>query len=86
MGESRLVNKNVAGASGRTSIRLEPELWDALEEICRREGMSMTEIVRLIEARSADAGQTGGRTSAVRVYIVGYFRAAPARRAPATGD
>jgi predicted DNA-binding ribbon-helix-helix protein len=74
--ESRLVNRNVVGTLGRTSIRLEPELWDALEEICRREGMSIAETVRAIEARYTHNKEVGGRTSAVRVYIVTYFRAA----------
>jgi len=69
---SRLVNRNITADRGRTSMRLEPELWDALHEICAREQMSLGELVRRIERH----GHPGGRTSAVRVYIVGYFRAA----------
>ncbi|MBC7637762.1 MAG: ribbon-helix-helix domain-containing protein, partial [Acetobacteraceae bacterium] len=34
MTASRLINRNVIAKSGRTSMRLEPELWDALREIC----------------------------------------------------
>ncbi len=74
MGESRLVNRNVTSAGGRTSIRLEPELWDALGEICRRENMTLTEAIRMIERVSRSSGVAGGRTSAVRVHIVSYFR------------
>jgi len=70
MPASRLVNRNVIAARGRTSMRLEPELWDALMEICRREGMRMGELVRRVEAR----GHAGGRTSAVRVFILEYYR------------
>jgi predicted DNA-binding ribbon-helix-helix protein len=69
---SRLVNRNVVAARGRTSMRLEPELWDALLEICLREDLDTSELVRQIESR----GHAGGRTSAVRVYIVEYFRSA----------
>ena len=76
MRESRLVNRNVVTASGRTSIRLEPELWEALEEICRRERISLAEAVRDVETRWLASGGTGGRTSAVRVHIVSYFRRA----------
>ena len=83
---SRLVNRNVVGENGRTSMRLEPELWDALREICRREHMDIGALIRRIEAqgrqnRDADtvvcaaAGGAGGRTSGVRVFIVEYFRA-----------
>ena len=73
MSATRLVNRNVIAVRGRTSMRLEPELWDALAEICRREHIGMGELVRRIEAR----GHAGGRTSAVRVYILEYFRAMP---------
>ena len=72
MNPSRLVNRNVTALRGRTSMRLEPELWDALEEIALREGKSIGEIVKRIEAR----GHPGGRTSAVRVHVLTYFRQA----------
>lgn len=70
MSESRLVNRNVIAERGRTSMRLEPELWDALTEICARERIDVGELVRRVEAERP----SGGRTSAVRVYIVKYFR------------
>jgi predicted DNA-binding ribbon-helix-helix protein len=69
---SRLINRNVRAGAGRTSMRLEPELWDALLEICEREGQDMSTLVRSVEA----AAPPGGRTSAVRVYVVSYYRAA----------
>jgi len=69
---SRLINRNVVAGRGRTSMRLEPELWDALMEICEREGYDVSTVVRRVE----DAGHSGGRTSAVRVYILDYFRTA----------
>lgn len=72
MTTSRLVNRNVVAGRGRTSMRLEPELWDALHEICEREAQDMSTLVRHVEA----AGHVGGRTSAVRVYIQNYFRMA----------
>jgi predicted DNA-binding ribbon-helix-helix protein len=69
---SRLINRNVTALRGRTSMRLESELWTALVEICRREGVTMGEMVQRIEA----IGHPGGRTSAVRVYVLTYFREA----------
>lgn len=54
-------------------MRFEPELWDSLEEISRREGIGLGKLVRRIEQA---AGNVGGRTSAVRVYVVTYFREA----------
>lgn len=72
MTASRLINRNVVAARGRTSMRLEPELWDALLEICERESQDMSMLVREVEK----AGHQGGRTSAVRVFVLDYFRAA----------
>ena len=53
-------------------MRLEPELWDALAEICARERQDISRMVRHIEA----IGHSGGRTSAVRVFVLKYFREA----------
>ena len=72
MSLSRLINRNVVAERGRTSMRLEPELWDMLAEICEREAHDMSTLVRQIEA----SGHAGGRTSAVRVFIVNYFHVA----------
>jgi predicted DNA-binding ribbon-helix-helix protein len=67
---SRLINRNVVAERGRTSMRLEPELWEALLEICGREGQDMSALVRKVEQN----GHAGGRTSAVRVFVMSYFR------------
>ncbi|WP_206742649.1 ribbon-helix-helix domain-containing protein [Acidisphaera rubrifaciens] len=72
--ESRLVNRNVVAGRGRTSMRLEPELWEALAEICEHEDTDIGELIRRIER----AAPSGSRTSAVRVYIVRYYREAAA--------
>jgi predicted DNA-binding ribbon-helix-helix protein len=54
----------------RTSVRLEPALWDAFDEICRRERKSARTICSEIGRRQRE----GGFTSALRVYILDYFR------------
>jgi predicted DNA-binding ribbon-helix-helix protein len=59
-------------SNGRTSMRLEPEVWDALREICLRENVDLRDLIRSIE----DGSGPGGRTSAVRIYVLQYFRAA----------
>jgi predicted DNA-binding ribbon-helix-helix protein len=53
-------------------MRLEPEVWDALREICIREGLELRELIKQVEKTAAP----GGRTSAVRVHVLQYFRAA----------
>ncbi len=70
MNPSRLVNRNVISLRGRTSMRLEPELWEALHEICHRECLGLGTLIKRVE----EHGHPGGRTSAVRVYVLRYFR------------
>ena len=70
MAGSRLVNRNITAGAGRTSMRLEPEMWDALREVCLREGIELRDLIRKVERTATP----GGRTSAVRVYVLSYFR------------
>jgi predicted DNA-binding ribbon-helix-helix protein len=53
-------------------MRLEPEMWDGLEEICCREKRNVHEICSLVDARR----RSSSLTAAMRVFILGYFRAA----------
>ncbi len=69
---SSLVNRNVTIGRRRTSLRLEPAMWDALEEICRREEMNQHELCERIDERR----RASSLTAAIRVFIVNYFRAA----------
>jgi predicted DNA-binding ribbon-helix-helix protein len=47
-------------------------MWDALNEICTREGRSVHDICTEIDRQRRQSGLTSG----VRVYIVTYFREA----------
>lgn len=47
-------------------------MWDALTEICARENVPMGTLIQRVEAE----GHAGGRTSAVRIFILQYFRVA----------
>ncbi len=69
---STLVNRNVTVAGHRTSIRLEPAMWDALGQICAREQATLNEIVTAIHRQRAESSLT----AAIRVYLLSYFRAA----------
>lgn len=71
-GTSTLVNRNVFVGARRTSLRLEPAMWDALAEICRREDMTLHQVCALIDERR----RASSLTAAIRVFIVNYFRSA----------
>ena len=47
-------------------------MWDALSELCLREGKSVHTICSMIDC----VRQESGLTAALRVYIVSYFRSA----------
>lgn len=47
-------------------------MWDALSEICAREGRSLHDICRQVERERTQSGLTAG----VRVFILNYFREA----------
>src|SRR5438552_8072873 len=82
---SSLVIHNVVVAGRRTSVRFEPVMWEALQDIARRQERTVHDLVTEIDRdRSASS-----LTAAIRVYIVDFYRTAAAREgarpaAPAT--
>lgn len=69
---STLVTHNVRIGQRRTSLRLEPAMWDALDEICQREGMTRHQLCTAIDTRR----RASTLTATIRVFIVNYYRAA----------
>jgi predicted DNA-binding ribbon-helix-helix protein len=64
--------RNIKLAGRRTSLRLEPEFWDALDEIVARERSTLSALCERIKGRRAAANLT----AAVRLYVLRYFRSA----------
>ncbi len=67
---TQLISKNVTINGRRTSLRLEKASWEAMDDICKCEELTLHELCSLIENRR----QGASRTSAVRAFIVTYFR------------
>lgn len=67
-----LVPRNVWIGAHRTSIKLEPEIWDALRRIADYQGVSVHELASDIDR---DRG-ISNLTSAVRAYVVRYLTGA----------
>jgi predicted DNA-binding ribbon-helix-helix protein len=70
---SSLLSKNITVRGHRTSIRLEPEMWNAIKDIALREGTSIHSICSLISIRKA---ADTSLTAAIRVFLMLYYRAA----------
>jgi predicted DNA-binding ribbon-helix-helix protein len=67
---SALVMRNISVLGRRTSIRLEPQIWDTLAEICRREFCTTHDVCSYV------AGQRpphGSLASSLRIFILSYF-------------
>jgi len=71
--KSSLVSRNVTIGSHRTSIRLEPDMWNGLREICRREHVTMHDIATVVSERKP---ANTSLTAAIRVFVMAYFRMA----------
>lgn len=69
------VCRNVTVSGRRTSVRMEPLLWDSLADIVRREQRTIHEIATLVDRRRGDSSLT----AALRVFILSYFREATER-------
>jgi len=65
-----LISRNVTVNGHRTSIRLEQVTWDALDDISAAEGLSIHEICSMVDTQRGKSS----RTSAVRTFILSYFR------------
>ena len=68
--------RNVVVGGHRTSVRLEPVMWDALQDIARARGLRLNDLVTEI----GEQRRAASLTAAIRVYIVDFYRNAAARR------
>ena len=74
----RLFNRDV-------TIRLEPSYWEGLDEICRREDLTVDELCDDVRDRMEQQGRRTSQSgvslaNALRVFVVGYFRQAATER------
>ena len=69
---STLSNRNVMVAGRRTSMRLEPSMWDALRQVCGRESKTLNQLVTEVDRERSESSLT----AAIRVYLLLYFCAA----------
>jgi predicted DNA-binding ribbon-helix-helix protein len=77
---SALTIRNIVVAGHRTSVRLEPVMWDALHDIAQALGLHINDLVTEIDRRRV----VPNLTAAIRVYIVDYYRNAAAAGGTAT--
>jgi predicted DNA-binding ribbon-helix-helix protein len=75
----QLISKNVRISGRRTSVRLEPEMWEALDEVAATQGCTVHDLCSAVsELRHPEASFTG----ALRVFVMEYFRSAAKTNRP----
>lgn len=67
---TRPVKRSFTIKGHRTSISIEAPFWDALRQAAAAEGTTLAALVAEIDAGRDDAGLS----SAVRVWVLDYFR------------
>ena len=72
----KTINLIISGR--RTSMRLEPVMWEALSDICSREMKKLSEICELIDQHKGDYTLT----STLRLFMVCYFRSISKKYSP----
>lgn len=69
------IKRSVTIAGHRTSISLEPEFWDALQDIARKQNRSVNGLISEIDAARAPAADAAsGLSSAARCYVLAWYR------------
>ena len=68
---STLIAKNVVVNGHRTSVRMEPEVWNAIDDICWRGMIDRNHLFTTV-AKGLKPHQS--LSSAMRVFVVSYYR------------
>lgn len=71
--KSTLLSKNIVISGKRTSIRLEPEMWQSLKDIARRERCTVNDVCTLVSMCKKDLSSL---TASIRVFLMLYYKAA----------
>jgi len=71
-----VVSRTVPVAGRQARLRLETSVWEGLDEVSRREGRPVADLCSELDATRADGTPLA---TAIRTYVLGYFREAVAR-------
>ena len=74
--QSVIIKRSIVIAGHKTSVSLENEFWNGLKDIGRSNDMTLSELVGDIDTRRLN----GNLSSAIRLFVLGHFRADAAPR------
>jgi predicted DNA-binding ribbon-helix-helix protein len=67
----KLLKRSVTIAGHRTSVSLEPEFWDALNEIAAEKKRPLARLIGEIDKRE---GREQNLSSALRLFVLAHYR------------
>ena len=71
------IPRNISMGLRRTSLKIEPAVWNALLDISRRERLTVHQLCTVIDEANPNANSL---TSALRIFALNYYRAAATRQ------
>ncbi len=70
--KSPVVKRSIVIAGHKTSVSLEDAFWEALKEIASGRRLTLSDLVASIDS----ARSQGNLSSAIRLFVLDYYRAA----------
>jgi predicted DNA-binding ribbon-helix-helix protein len=67
---SLVLKRSLVIAGRNTSVSIEEEFWKSVKEIAGERNMTVTELVREIDANR----QHDNLSSAIRLFVIGFYR------------
>jgi len=80
--KSPVVKRSILVGRHKTSVSLEHSFWSSLKDIAKERGVTMSELISDINANRHQSNLS----SAVRVFVLNYFRARAAGPAAASRE
>jgi predicted DNA-binding ribbon-helix-helix protein len=68
--KSTIIKRSVDFGGHTTSVSLEDEFWNALREIANERDMTLSKLIKAIDADR----QHANLSSAIRLFVLGYYR------------
>ena len=76
--KSPVERRSVVLGDHKTSVSLEQAFWNSMKEISRERGKTLSELVSEIDHKR----QQGNLSSAIRLFVLDYFRTTASRADP----
>jgi predicted DNA-binding ribbon-helix-helix protein len=74
--KSPVIKRSILIAGHKTSVSLEDAFWKALKEIAQARRQSVPELIASIDDTRQMGSYTGNLSSAIRVFVLDYYRQA----------